>query len=347
MLKCVADCHLGAAGAFLAGERRQRVGDVGEHVEQIALLGVDDLLHLGHLLRAEALFGQALQQFCPRVRCAPEGAQFGFVLEKLGQLAEEHFHELLRGHGRAVGMPEGRHHHVLDGARLAVGEFDLDFLAGAEVVSGLGLRGSGRGTRGFGSLFWLRLQRFAIPFRIAEVVMRLHEIVDREVVLAIVEPRAAADDLLELDHRVDRAHQHDVADVARVHAGRKLLRCGQNRRDGLFVVLKIPQMLFAERAVVGRDPLAIVRVFARLHLVDEVAHGQRVVLRGAEDQRLFVLVDLLHEELHAVRFAFLDLDDLVEVGLRVALSGSRFRPRSACRRACRRTRRASWKSASP
>ena len=47
----------------------------------------------------------------------------------------------------------------------------------------------------------------------------------------------------------------------------------------LFVVLKIAQVLLAERAVVGGDPLAIVRVLARLHLVDEIAHGQRVILR--------------------------------------------------------------------
>ena len=166
-----------------------------------------------------------------------------------------------------------------------------------------------------------RLERFAIPLRIAEMMVRLHEVVDREVVLAVVEPRAASDDLLELDHRVDRAHQHDVADVAGIHAGGELLRGGQDRRDGLFVVLEVAQVLLAERAVVGRHPLAVVRVFARLHLVDQVAHGQRVILRGAEDQRLLVLVDLLHEDLHAVRFAFLDLDDLVEVGFRVALPG--------------------------
>ena len=71
----------------------------------------------------------------------------------------------------------------------------------------------------------------------------LHEVVDREVVLAVVEPRAAPDDLLELGHRVDRAHQNDIADVARIHAGRKLLRRSQNGRDGFLVVLKVPQML--------------------------------------------------------------------------------------------------------
>ena len=33
------------------------------------------------------------------------------------------------------------------------------------------------------------------------------------------------------------------------------------------------------------------------------------------------LVDLLHEHLHPVRFAFPDLDDLVEIVLRVAFPG--------------------------
>ena len=104
--------------------------------------------------------------------------------------------------------------------------------------------------------------RLAVPFRVAEVLVRLHEIVDREVVLAVVEPRAAPDDLLELDHRVDRPHQHDVADVAGIDAGRELLRRGQDRRDGLLVVLKVAQVLLAERAVVGGHALAVVRVLA-------------------------------------------------------------------------------------
>ena len=145
--------------------------------------------------------------------------------------------------------------------------------------------------------FRLRLNRLAVPLRVAEVMVRLHEVVDREVVLAVVEPRAAPDDLLELDHRVDRAHQHDVADVAGIHAGRELLRGGQDGRDGLLVVLEVPQVLVAQRAVVGRHALAVVRVGAGLHLVDQVAHRQRVVLGGAEDQRLLPLVDLLHEDL--------------------------------------------------
>ena len=80
-------------------------------------------------------------------------------------------------------------------------------------------------------------------------------------------------------------------------------------------------MLVAERAVGGGDPLAIVWVLARFRLVDEFTHGKRVILCCAKNQRLFVLVYLLHEQLHAVRFSFLDFDDLVEVGFRVALTG--------------------------
>src|SRR6266516_1859022 len=111
-------------------------------------------------------------------------------------------------------MPKRSAHHVLDSARLAVGECDLNLLPGRNGLRAW-TRRHGRSGRRLGS--WLsgfRLQRFAIPLRIVEMVVRLNEIVDREVVLTVVEPRAPADDLLEFDHRVDRTNQHDVADVA-------------------------------------------------------------------------------------------------------------------------------------
>jgi hypothetical protein len=50
-------------------------------------------------------------------------------------------------------------------------------------------------------------------------------------------------------------------------------------------------VLLAQRTVVGRHPLAVVWIGAGLHLVDQVAHRQRMVLSGAEDQRLLLLVD--------------------------------------------------------
>ena len=72
--------------------------------------------------------------------------------------------------------------------------------------------------------------------------------------------------------------QHDVADVAGIHAGRELLRRGQDRGDGLFVVLKVAQVLLAQLAVVGRYALAVVRIGARLDLVDPVPNEQGVGL---------------------------------------------------------------------
>lgn len=48
-------------------------------------------------------------------------------------------------------------------------------------------------------------------------MMCLHEIIDREVVFPVIEPRSTSDDLLELDHRIDRAHQDDVTDIASIH----------------------------------------------------------------------------------------------------------------------------------
>ena len=47
-------------------------------------------------------------------------------------------------------------------------------------------------------------------------------------------------------------------------------------------------MEFAERTIVCRDPLAIARVLAGFHLIDAVPHEQRVILRGAENERLLL-----------------------------------------------------------
>jgi hypothetical protein len=88
----------------------------------------------------------------------------------------------------------------------------------------------------------LRFQRLAVPFRIAEMKVRLHEVIDGEVVLFFVEPCAAADDLLELNHRVDWPHKDDVPDIAGIHASGQFLRGGQNRWNGPFIVLKVPQI---------------------------------------------------------------------------------------------------------
>jgi hypothetical protein len=70
------------------------------------------------LVTAKAPLGEAIRELLPRFRRAPEGAEFGLVLEKLWQLPEQQLHELLGRHRRAIGMPERGGRHVLDGASL-------------------------------------------------------------------------------------------------------------------------------------------------------------------------------------------------------------------------------------
>src|SRR5947209_3617229 len=138
---------------------------------------------------------------------------------------------MLRGHGRAIGVPERRHHHVLDGALFPVGEADFEFLARWERAGWRGRSGN-YGTYGRDATdggFWF--DRLTIPLGIGEVVVGFHEIVDREVILPVEEARAAPDYLLELDHGVDRAHQDDVADVPGIDARRELLRRGEDGGD--------------------------------------------------------------------------------------------------------------------
>ncbi len=79
---------LALAAPLLARQRGQGVGDVGEHIEEVALFRVDNFLHLGEMRAADALLRQTLQQLLARVRGAPQPAEFRFVLEEIGQLAE-------------------------------------------------------------------------------------------------------------------------------------------------------------------------------------------------------------------------------------------------------------------
>ena len=88
--------HSRTGCSFFMGHGGQRVCDVSQHVEQVALVGVDDPLYFGQLIMAKTLGFHGFQQLCASIRGAPDGSQFGFVLEELWQLSEQHFHELLR-----------------------------------------------------------------------------------------------------------------------------------------------------------------------------------------------------------------------------------------------------------
>src|SRR5690242_12885176 len=126
-------------------------------------------------------------------------------------------------------MPEASHSHVLNGALFAIGKLYLRFPdadawrlptlptrrgrllhahAGEFTTNLAWLRWELHALTGMRTTFLtrFRLHRFSIPFRIAEVMVCLDEVVDGEVILSIIEPRTATDNLLELNHRVDWPH---------------------------------------------------------------------------------------------------------------------------------------------
>ena len=78
------------------------------------------------------------------------------------------------------------------------------------------------------------LHRLAVEVGVGEVVGRAAEVDQGEVELlgVLVDAGAAADDLLELGHRADRAVQHDQAAGLGVHAGGEQARGGDE--DGIF-----------------------------------------------------------------------------------------------------------------
>ena len=112
----------------------------------------------------------------------------------------------------------------------------------------------------------------------------INVVIDGEVVLAVKQAGATTDDLFELDHGVVVSQEHDVANVAGIDTGGQLLGRGEDGGDGLLVILERSQILFSQCAVVGRDPMAVIRVGAGFHLVDEIPGNQGVILGGAKHQ---------------------------------------------------------------
>ena len=147
----------------------------------------------------------------------------------------------------------------------------------------------------------------------------LHEVVDREVVLAVVEPRATAmiclNSIIELMGRI-RTMLRMLRASTPVESFCDVVRIVW---DGLLVVLKLAQILLAHLAIVGGHALAVVGIGTRLHLINQIAHRERMILCSAKHQRLLVLVDLVHDELHPMGLTLLDLDDRIEVLLFIPL----------------------------
>src|SRR5436309_1597040 len=103
---------------------------------------------------------------------APERAKLGFVFEEFGELSVEALQKLLSRHRLPVRTPKRSGCHVLNGAFFSVGELHLNLGARRQrprswARPDWGCFSDSR----FFALF--RLNRFAVPFGIIEVVMRL------------------------------------------------------------------------------------------------------------------------------------------------------------------------------
>ncbi len=103
----------------------------------------------------------------------------------------------------------------------------------------------------------------AVEGRVGEVARGragVVEDVEPELAVVVAHPRAAPDDLLELDHRVDEAHEHNVAAGGRVEAGGEQLRGGEYDRRARLHVLKPLQVAAPDVAFVGRDAADVIGV---------------------------------------------------------------------------------------
>src|SRR5450759_1501233 len=121
-------------------------------------------------------------------------------------------------------MPEACNHHVLNVSFLAVSKLNLCFFLAYtrslathwawlfRAYTGTLSTHRTRLGRMFFAYTWalttlgtkFRFIGRTIPFRIVEMMICLHEVINCEVFLAVIKPCATSDDLLELNHRIYR-----------------------------------------------------------------------------------------------------------------------------------------------
>jgi len=115
------------------------------------------------------------------------------------------------------------------------------------------------------------------------VVAGIDKVVDGEVLFSVKKSGASPNDLLELSNGVNEPQENNITDIKGVNTRRKFLRSGQHRRDGFFIILKFPQMLLSQFAIIGGDSHTIVCLTAALELIDQIANHGRMCLVGAKD----------------------------------------------------------------
>ncbi len=96
-----------------------------------------------------------------------------------------------------------------------------------------------------------------------------------------IQAGTAPDDLLELDHRIDRAHQHNVVHIARVHPGGQLLRRSQNRREHW--LMEVPEYLL--RASKYWTKLQTIAMVRRTRQIGEKSSEETHFERRREEYR--------------------------------------------------------------
>ena len=68
-----------------------------------------------------------------------------------------------------------------------------------------------------------RAEGVAIPLGILEILVCSYKIVNGKVELIIKKARASSDNLLELNHIIDRSEEYDIAHIASIHASGEFL----------------------------------------------------------------------------------------------------------------------------
>ena len=234
---------LHVVGPLPARERGLVEGDVADEVERV-VVGAD---LLAERLEEDALLvellddGGLLVGFAPAAEKVVE-ALVGLLHGRARVVLERLRNQLAVG---AVVLDALRH----DGDGDAADDVLADARLGLVVVCALGVRA----VEVVEPLRWRRRDRLArlrleddlglaVERRVGEELGGLLEVEDREPELAglLVDARAAADDLLELDHRLDALVEDDDLAGLRVHAGGEQLR---GRRDDGVALLRVDEVV--------------------------------------------------------------------------------------------------------
>ena len=114
--------------------------------------------------------------------------------------------------------------------------------------------------------------------------------------------------MLELDHRIHRTKEYDIADIASIDSRRELLRSREYCRDRLLIVLEISEIHLSCESIECCHTDTVEGIFVFLHLIDEISDECCMSLSSTEYYGLLTLIYLSHHEFDSLAFASLDLD---------------------------------------